>query len=622
MRPPVVTTVDFETEKIESRPVYPPIPVGVSIKNPGERKPTYWAWGHPTENNCDKGMATRALKEVWSGSTPVLFHHAKFDIDVAETHMGCKRLPWERIHDTLYLIFLADPHAPSLGLKPAAQRFLGMLPAEQQDVRQWLIDNDIVKKNDGKWGAYICKAPGKLVGKYADGDVIRTEKLFNHLYPLILSEGMGKAYDRERQLMPIFLDNERQGLRVDLNALEKDIPIYTGAKEKCEAWMRKRLGVKEFNFDSDVDMAEILDKQGIVTDWVLTKTGKKSTSKKNMTTDKFSDRKLASALGYRNRMVTCIGTFMEPWLEKGSKNNGYINPNWNQVRQSKDESRSKGTRTGRPSCEDPNLLNIPKSFYDRGDNYSHPSFINIPELPLVRRYALPDKGCQWLHRDYNQQELRILGHFEDGAILEAYKNNPSLDIHTYVQDEIRRLASRELDRVSVKTINFGKIYGQGLGSLAEKLQISVKEVKQLRDMQNKALPGLPDLEKKIKDMVKDDEPIVTWGGRQYYCEEEKFVEKFNRIMSFEYKLINYLVQGSAADATKEAIIRYNSAKRDSRFLVTVYDEINGCAPKPAAAREMKILRECMESVEFDVPMLSDGKIGSSWGNLTKFKEVR
>jgi DNA polymerase-1 len=235
---------------------------------------------------------------------------------------------------------------------------------------------------------------------------------------------------------------------------------------------------------------------------------------------------------------------------------------------------------------------------------------------------MPDPGCVWVHRDYNQQELRILAHFEDGAILDAYRDDPELDVHTFVQSEVKRLLGRNLDRVSVKTMNFGKLYGQGLGALAEKLNTSVDEVKSIRDAQNKALPGLKVLEDAIKDNAKAGQPILTWGGRVYYCEPPMYVDKFRRTMTFEYKLLNYLIQGSAADATKEAIIRYNKKKKHGRFVVTVYDEINICVPKQHLKTENAILKECMESIEFDVLLKSDAKIGPSWGELTKYKDVK
>src|SRR5690606_23750968 len=103
---------------------------------------------------------------------------------------------WHLIHDTHFLLFLADPHAKSFSLKPAAEKYLGMPPEEQEAVRDWVVDHGIVKKNDTKWGAFISKAPGKLVGRYADGDVIRTRKLFDLLYhEVVVERGMGEAYD-------------------------------------------------------------------------------------------------------------------------------------------------------------------------------------------------------------------------------------------------------------------------------------------------------------------------------------------------------------------------------------------------------------------------------------------
>lgn len=621
MKPPQVIGVDFETDAIQNRPEYPPRPVGVSIKWPNDRTPKYWSWGHPTGNNCSKEEAMRELQRIWRSDVPCVFHNGKFDIDVAQSHMGVGNLPWERYHDTMFLLFLDDPHAQQLGLKPAADRYLGMPPEERDAVREWLVANDVVKANDSKWGAHISKAPGKLVGSYANGDVTRTVKLFNHLYPKVTEAGMLDAYVRERRVMFIFLESEREGLRVDLKALESDIVVYRKAKLDVEKWLRKRFNVTECNFDSDAEVGKLLEDSDIIQDWTLTKTGKKSVAKKNLTIDKFADKRVFLALGYRNRLNTCLGMFMEPWLIKGSATGGLIHPNWNQVRQVKQGDDTKGTRTGRPSCDNPNLLNVSKSFYDRGDFYEHPKFIrNLAELPLVRRYALPDKNQVWCHRDYNQQELRLLAHFEDDQLLRAYKDNPSLDVHTFIQDETKRLVNRHYDRSHIKTTVFGRVYGQGLGGLAEKMNLPVNEVKGIRDAQNRVLPGLKGIEELIKSTAKKGEPIVTWGGRVYYVEPPKYVEKFRREMTFEYKLLNYLIQGSAADVTKEAIIRHNEVKKDSRFLVTVYDEINISSPKGAVKQEMKILKDVMEGIEVDVFMKSDGKTGNNWADLTKYKE--
>jgi DNA polymerase I-like protein with 3'-5' exonuclease and polymerase domains len=134
-------------------------------------------------------------------------------------------------------------------------------------------------------------------------------------------------------------------------------------------------------------------------------------------------------------------------------------------------------------------------------------------------------------------------------------------------------------------------------------------------------PELSDLQDDLKDYAAAGQPLTTWGGRQYYCEEPKFVKSRNRVCTFEYKMLNYLIQGSSADCTKEALIRYDGAKQYGKFLVSVHDEINISVPKQHVKSEMQLLREVMASVEFDVPMLSDGSTGPNWGALIKFKEA-
>ena len=98
---------------------------------------------------------------------------------------------------------------------------------------------------------------------------------------------MLRAYDRERQLMPILVENERQGVRTDVTGLRRDYKIYTGEREKADNWLRKELKVKDLNIDSDEEFANALDKNKIVTDWAYTKTGQRSTSKANLTPSSF-----------------------------------------------------------------------------------------------------------------------------------------------------------------------------------------------------------------------------------------------------------------------------------------------------------------------------------------------
>jgi DNA polymerase I-like protein with 3'-5' exonuclease and polymerase domains len=454
--------------------------------------------------------------------------------------------------------------------------------------------------------------PARIVGPYAIGDIIRTRRLYDYIKPKIDALGMGEAYDRERQLLPILMENEREGMRVDVGALEEDVATYRVAFNLAEDALRNRLRASGLNFDSDQDVADVLIKRGIVDvgNFQLTAGGAYSMSKENLLPEVFNDRQVASVLGYRNRLQTCLSMFMEPWLGQAMMNNGRITTNWNQIR----GHEAGGTRTGRPSTNEHNFLNISKSFDGRDDQYTHPTVIDVPALPLCRQYVLPDEGEMFLHRDFSGQELRVFAHFEKGELHEEYHKNPLLDPHKFIGESLMEVARREIERTRVKTLNFQSIYGGGVPALQKKLRCSTTEAKQLKQQHDLALPGRKILNEEITRVVRRGDPIRTWGGRLYFPEPPG-ADGRDKI----YKLINYIVQGSAADLTKQALIDWHGhPDRAARFLVTVYDEINISAPPgPEALFQMELLKMVMERDRITVPMKSDGKRGRSWGTLEK-----
>lgn len=631
MRAPDCIVLDFETKPIRQRPHYPPEPVGFALRWPAQ-SPAYWAWGHPVANNCDKQQAMLALSAAWESGLPILCHYAKFDIAVAHERLGAPMPSWDRIHDTMFLAYLCDPHARSLGLKELAEDLLQWPPAEQDELHDWIWQHreqlvatyggKVTKTNMGEW---IWATPGGLCGKYAIGDIMRTQGLFEHLWPIVQDNGMGAAYDRERQLMPILMENERIGLRVDTARLEQDVSYYDKVMSYTEEWLRRELCASGLNFDADQDVASVLLQRNIVPagNWQYTKptkahpTGQLAVNKESLRPEHFTGNngaQIASALGYRNRLKTCLEMFMRPWLEQGSERRGYISTTWNQVK----GSEGGGTRTGRPSTSNPNLLNISKDFESkRDDGYVHPEFLGVMHLPLVRVYVLPDAGEVFVHRDFDGQEMRVFAHFEQGDLWRQFNDLPELDPHEFIGTEIQRVAGREIERTRVKTLNFQGLYGGGIPALQKKVRCSAAEAKELKAFHDRALPGRVILNEEIKRVVRAGDPIRTWGGRLYFPEAPGHSKKHGRYMTYEYKLINYLVQGSAADLTKQAIIDWNNARGHARFLVTVYDEINLSVPAEHLEREMALLRSVMETPRLTVPMRSSGKEGPSWGELKK-----
>lgn len=629
-RAPRVITIDFETMPIEARPHYPPEPVGVSICLPGGA-PKYYAWGHRTgKNNCSREDAARFLKAAYDRvgeDCHLLMHNAKFDLDVAEAHFGRKPPPWHQWHDTMFLLFLDDPHQRQLGLKPAAERLLGMPPEERDVVKDWVWDHRKQLVEDfpelsGKWkltpsfaGACIAYAPANVVAPYANGDVVRTEKLFKLLWPRVAERGMLPAYDRERKILPILLENERVGLRADRDAMARDQGIFEQALERVDNWLRKKLGAPNLDFNKDEDVGEALVAVDAINTVSHTSTGRISVSKNNLKPHHFNDPKIAQAYAYRQRCATALETFLRPWQAYVDEK-GWLHTNWNQVRQAKGGN-TNGTRTGRPSSDAPNFLNMPK----RMSKIAVPKFIykDLPQLPKIRDYILPDAAGHLIgRRDYNQQELRVLAHFGDGALMAAYLKDPRLDVHQFLSDKILETVGVRISRDDAKGLNFGYIYGQGQGALAETLNVTVQEIQSLRRAQMVALPDLSELSRDIKQRVADGLPVRTWGAREYYVEPPVVVD--GKLRDFTYKLINYLVQGSSADITKESIIRYHDVRKDGRFMLTVYDENNISVPAKALKDEMLILRDVMMSIELDVPLISDGEYGDKLGSMQALEE--
>lgn len=609
--------LDLETFAIEDRPRYPPVPVGVSIAEWG-KAPRYYAWGHTTENNCTWAEARDAIRQVWQNADGVVFHGGKFDQDVAETHFGLPPLPWDKAHDTLFLAYLDDPHQRNLQLKPTAQRLLGEAPEERDELIDWLIDHQPVpgvKITRGPQGEhyamkYLPWAPAGLVGRYANGDSKRTAGLFKHLWPKIKEQGMLRAYDRERELQPYLLQSERRGVNVHVSRLEVDIALYTGTLERVDAYLLKRLKA-DINLDSGEQLINALVQSGLADEDMIgvTEKGALKSDKKTLKTA-VKDKQLGATFAYRSSLRTCLNV-MNPWFEMAQQTGGTIHTSFNQTK-----NPDGGTRTGRLSCTW--FMNMPKEFEPlvkehAPANWNHkrnplPSIPkplgSLPPIPVCRSYIIPAKGKVFIDRDYSQQEPRILAHFDGKMLMEAYQANPWIDFHDYAKAELEK-SGLFYERKPVKNTNLGLIYGMGVPLLAEKNDMTVEESKRLKDAVLRLYPGLKEMYGDMRARAIRGEPIHTWGGRVYYCEEPRIIK--GRIRTFDYKLVNVLVQGSAADCTKEAIIRYHKVKDpEDDFLLPVHDQ--NLAQVWAHRRDagMKLLKDSMESIEFDVPMLSEG----------------
>lgn len=639
-----LAAIDCETKPIESRPDYPPPAVGVAVKRQG-RKAEYLAFGHPSRNNCTRAEAVRYVRDVLREYDPV-FHNAPFDIEVLDK-LGVKVRG--EYHDTMVLAFLNEPRSIDLGLKPQADAHLKMRPTEQRLLHDWVRDHIPEAKKKAKkgkvpnWGDYIHMTPGDMCGIYAKGDVDRTEGLYHHFQGRLdeidassKDAHMREAYEREMAVLPIKVKMEQTGIRVRLAKLKKEYPAYVQARDDLERTIKKRLGVSKVR---GPQLAEALVKKGLLSHVVRTAPsdrhpdGQVSTNR-TVLEQYCTDKKLVEMLALHGTLSTYTNMFMENWIDRAERNDGYVQPTFNTVRGTDEFDGSKGgkgTRTGRFSSSDPNLQNIPSN----AEGSAHEKTLLILQKLLarygvdfigLRDYFQPDEGCVFIRRDYNQQELRFLAHYDydhkrdrPGAFLKMYIDNPKLDGHDLVKELVLRIVGIDYPRKFIKNTNFGLIYGMGLHKLAARLDLSHEDAKTLRNAVLKAVPGIKMQMQELKRLASRDEPFYTWGGRQYYCEEPILirVDEHTKIKKqLDYRMMNTRIQGSSADCTKRGMVNVDQNMRHGRLVLQVHDELVASVPRRYAREEMARMKEAMEDVVLRLPMLSDGDIGKvSWARL-------
>lgn len=570
-----LTAIDFESEAIEPRPKYPPKPVGFAIHEEGVVT-RYYAWGHPTENNTTYEAARVILKTVLEQpDMHFVCHNTGFDAAIM-LEMGLE-VPWDRMHDTMVLAFLVDPFG-ELSLKPLCEQLLGIKPDERDAVKDWLVRHGACRDTKG-WGAYISKAPGNLVGTYAEGDVTRTIALFNHLYPIVASSTMLEAYQREMALMPHLMEMERRGINLDVKGLESDCDFYFDKLEWLDQEICKIVG-REVDVDSNAQLADAIEAAGLSKGFQTTPTGLRSTSKESLI-GAINDPLLLGHLLVRGSIATCVRTFFQPWLTQ-AKSHGRLFMQWNQVRNYSDT----GARTGRISSS-PNLQNIPVEWEGLRAQLDKIGYLLPFDLPSMRKYIIPDEGQILIGRDYSAQEMKLLAHFTAGGMLRSLQVDPTKDVHMIAAD----IAG--ITRKVAKTLGFAVLYGAGAARVAESLDVTVNEAYNIRTKYLTALPEIKEFQQGLNKLGKSRSYTETIGGRHYYVQKPAVVNGTFR--TFEYKLANYKIQGSAADQTKQAMIEYARTTKHGQLLLTVHDQLVIQCPVEYQDEEAALLERAMNT---------------------------
>lgn len=575
-------TIDFETMPIVNGSALAPAPVGVAIKKNDEPS-IYTPISEESYSQLKGIMADR--------ESLLLFHNAKFDLRVMVDHLHIPLPEPTQVLDTMIMAYLIDPREPSLGLKELAHKYCGIPPDEQTELRAWLKARHLSE-------ADIALAPFEMVKRYAEKDTDITYALYNYLAPFFDVPDDGKqdiqtAYDREMRLLPICIEMEKSGVGISPNVTT----IYQELQDRFDIIDEELSLITEGAKPGSKAMFNVLRDKGYIDESKVQYTDKGNARYGREFLETYiEDKEVLTMLTDRSRLSKLIGTYLKPFAEAYEHNNGRFYPYYNQTRSDSDY----GTRTGRFSS---NLQQLPKK--------------PAEGMPSIRSMIVAKNGHILLRRDFSSQEIRVAAHYAEGSLLQAYKDNPNLDVHTFIKEMILGIVGLDIPRDVVKTIVFMKFYGGGAAKLAGMLNISFALATQFFEAFDTALPEIKGLMRTVESHSRSGNKIRTWGGRPYD------VEVLDDGREMYYKLGNVLIQGSSADMTKEAMIRYHyHPDRKGRIFMQIHDELICEVEDAYFIREMELLRYSMDNIPgWDVPLLSEGQIGKDLGNMEKYDDT-
>jgi len=366
----------------------------------------------------------------------------------------------------------------------------------------------------------------------------------------------------EIRLMPHIYEMEQRGVNLDGAGLAKAYDFYFFKMDELDDQIHQRLG-KVFDIDSNEDLANAIQAKYPLAEFFPTPGGARSVAKDSLTNAIQSvDKDVLAKLLIRGALATSLRTFIGPW-HRQFQDNGRLFIKWNQFRNYTDT----GARTGRLSSS-PNLQNIPVEWEQLLARLKHCDDYQIGfDLPQIRQYIIPDPGKTFVGGDYQAQEMRLLAHFAGGALLEHILANPTSDIHQIAAD------IAQLTRPVAKTLGFAVLYGAGVGRVAASIGKTVAEAAIIKAQYLRALPEIKQFSKAVTDQGKKlGHAITTINGRKYVTDSPKPGVNGQRTMTYEYKLVNYKIQGSAAEQTKLAMLNYVE-KNEGQLVLSVHDQL-------------------------------------------------
>jgi len=549
----------------------------------------YYPIRHEGGGNMEIGKVLNWFEDVLKTPAIKIFHNAMYDV----CFIRSENLKIEgRIVDTMIAGSLVDENRFRYDLGSLRRDYVGIGKNEA-----------VLNETAATWGidpkSEMYKLPAMYVGEYAEQDAVLTLKLWQEMKKEILSQDIEDIFNLETELFPCLVDMRFLGVRVDIEAAHKLKEELVLEEKKCLEKVYQETGV-----DVQIWAAKSIEKvfQNLKLPYEKTLKTQAPSFTKNFLSNHSNElvKQIARAREINKAHTTFIDTILK------HEHNGRIHADINQIR-----SDQGGTVTGRFSYSNPNLQQIPARNKDLG--------------PRIRSLFIPEEGCKWGCFDYSQQEPRLVTHY--ASLDGLYKVNEVLDAYNDGEADFHQIVAEmaNISRTQAKTINLGLFYGMGKNKLQAELGISKDEAEVLFRTYHDKVPFVKMLMESVSRRAQDRGKVRTllgrlcrfplWEPNQFGIHKplphaEALAEHGPGIRrAFTYKALNKLIQGSAADMTKKAMVELY--KEGITPHIQVHDELDISVNNNAEK-----IKEIMEhAVELEVPNKVDYESGSNWGNI-------
>jgi len=590
--------------------------VGIAVAVEGYRG--YFPIAHGEGPNMDRHKTLEWFKDICESPSTKIFHNAMYDVCwIRSLGININGL----IIDTMIASSLIDENRFSYTLNTMSWVYLNKGKNEAK-----LIEAAKERGLDAK--AEMWKLPAHEVGAYAEQDAELTLELWQKLKKIIIEDDLQDIFNLETDLFPCLVDMRFLGVRVDVTKANQLKTALAVKEQNLLQQIKIESGV-EPQIWAAASIAQVFDKLNLPYSRTE-KTDSPSFTKNFISNHSHPVVRMIAEARKINKVST---TFIDTILKHEHK--GRIHADINQIR-----SDDGGTVTGRFSYSNPNLQQIPARDPDTG--------------PLIRSLFIPEEGMRWGCFDYSQQEPRLVAHYalkfqlpSVNDIADSYENDPSTDFHKIVAE------MANIPRSQAKTINLGLFYGMGKGKLMNELDLTKDKAEELFSKYHGKAPFVKQLMNKVMNAAQNKGQIKTLLGRRCRfpkyepilrgsdwgkyvpAQDEERMKELQEMgpfildeegkptkeknywhnnptrRAFTYKALNKLIQGSAADMTKKAMVELY--KEGIIAHIQIHDELDFSVMNELEAAKIKDIME--NAVDLEVPNKVDYESGPNWGEI-------